>query len=183
MSSWWFTTKAGCGFRGIFWPDPSLLTWGMGTWGPVLAHLRESRWCGHLRACLPARDESCSRQSGRSLFADSFPSGLWIQLMVHVEPWLAGKGDENQLPHEGSGVYIKHQQKKKRPRISFANLREAFHSWVQVPRLVNVYDYSFDKSAFNSQQDHWKPRSDNPTGVHLNKYIQLRWLKANSFWV
>lgn len=74
----------------------------MGTCALLLAHLWESRWWGHLRACLHARDESCSRQSGRSLFVDSFPSGLWIRLMVHVERWLAERGCESQLLCKGS---------------------------------------------------------------------------------
>lgn len=72
---------------------PSLLTWGVGTCASPLAHLWESGWWGHLRACLHARDESCTRQSGRSLLVDSFPSGLWIRLLVHIEHCcLAGKG-------------------------------------------------------------------------------------------
>lgn len=75
----------------LFRTDPFPLTCRVGTCAAPLAHLWESRWWGHLRACLLARDESCSRQSGRSLFADSFPSGLWIRLAVHGEPGLAGK--------------------------------------------------------------------------------------------
>lgn len=55
-------------------------------------------------ACLHARDESCGRQSGRSLFVDSFPSGLWIRLIVRVARALAGRGYESQLLQKGSGV-------------------------------------------------------------------------------
>ena len=87
----------------------------MGTCASVLAPLWESRWWGHLRACARARDESCGSQSGRRLWVDSFPSGLWMRLMVHIERWVAGRGSENQLPHRSRDQeWVKHQPKEKR---------------------------------------------------------------------
>lgn len=113
-------------FCGVFCPAPSLLTRGMGTCAPLGAHLWESRWWGHLRACLHARDESCSRQSGRSLFVDSFPSGLWIRLIVPVKRWLARRGEGSPLLHKGPGACK--ASAKNGPRISSAKLREASRS-------------------------------------------------------
>lgn len=86
------------------------LTCRVSTCAPCLAHLWESRWWGHLRACLHARDESCSGQGGRTLFVDSFPSGLWIRPAVHGEPGLAGKDCWSQLLDEGPGA-VKLQQR------------------------------------------------------------------------
>ena len=72
-------------------------------------------------ACLPARDESCCRQSGRSLFVDSFPSGLWIWLMVHAARGFVGRGWENPLLYWGSRVGKTSAEND--PGISFAKLR------------------------------------------------------------
>lgn len=83
-------------------------------------------------ACLHARDESCSRQSGRSLFVDSFPSGLWIRLMVHVARGLAGRGYESQRLHK-AWECIKHQQKNSPAKLRGACLSLSFRSlglWV-----------------------------------------------------
>lgn len=104
MSSWCFVTKARLwGLQPFFGPDPFPLTCRVSTCAPCLAHLWESRWWGHLRACLHARDESCGRQGGRSLFVDSSPSGLWIRPAVHGEPGWAGKDCSNPPLHEGPG--------------------------------------------------------------------------------
>ena len=127
-------------------------------------------------ACLHARDESCSRQSGRSLFVDSFPSGLWIRLMVHVARGLAGRGYESQRLHKGMGVYktpAKEQPSKTQRSMSVPQF--------QVPGFVSMDDCNLDQPAFHSQQGPLEPHSDNPTGAHLNKYIKLRWLKVTPF--
>lgn len=97
-------------------------------------------------ACLHARDESCSRQSGRSLFVDSFPSGLWIRLMVHVACGLAGRGYESQHLHKGMGVYK--TSAKERPGKT---QRSMSVPEFQVPGFVSVDDCSLDQPAFHSQ--------------------------------
>lgn len=97
-------------------------------------------------ACLHARDESCSRQSGRSLFVDSFPSGLWIRLMVHVARGLAGRGYESQRLHKGMRVYktpAKEQPSKTQRSMSVPQ--------IQVPGFVSVDDCNLDQPAFHSQ--------------------------------
>ena len=97
-------------------------------------------------ACLHARDESCSRQSGRSLFVDSFPSGLWIRLMVHVARGLAGRGYESQRLHKGMGVYktpAKEQPSKTQRSMSVPQF--------QVPGFLSMDDCNLDQPVFHSQ--------------------------------
>lgn len=137
MSSRWFITKARLSVL------RHLLTWSLPA-DPRNGHLCSSAGSprgvkveGPCPGCLHARDGSRSGRSGRSLFADSLPSGLWIRLTVHVGCWWAARA--TRVGSSVRGQCVTHQQRRAQDFICKAGSSRSLPEF-QVLRFVNVYD-------------------------------------------